>query len=55
MKKILALMLVLGEGVKPVNLGTRKSFADIAATVTELLGVDYETEGQSFAKEILKK
>ena len=48
-------LLVLGKGVKPVNLGTRKSFADIAATVTELLGVDYETEGQSFAKEILKK
>ena len=48
-------LLVLGKSVKPVNLGTRKSFADIAATVTELLGVDYETEGQSFAKEILKK
>ena len=46
-------LLVLGKAVKPVNLGTRKSFADIAATVTELLGVDYETTGQSFAKEIL--
>jgi len=46
-------LLVLGRKVKPVNLGTRKSFADIAATVTELLGVDYETPGESFAKEIL--
>ena len=46
-------LLVLGKAVKPVNLGTRKSFADIAATVTELLGVDYETSGESFAKEIL--
>jgi len=46
-------LLVLGKKVKPVNLGTRKSFADIAATVTELLGVDYETPGESFAKEIL--
>ena len=46
-------LLVLGKSVKPVNLGTRKSFADIAATVTELLGVDYETPGISFAKEIL--
>ncbi len=45
-------LLVLGKGVKPVNLGTRKSFADIAATVTDLLGVPYETEGTSFAKEI---
>ena len=46
-------LIVLGKAVKPVNMGTRKSFADIAATVTELLGVDYETSGVSFAKEIL--
>ena len=46
-------LLILGKAVKPVNMGTRKSFADIAATVTELLGVEYETPGQSFAKEIL--
>ncbi len=46
-------LLVLGKAVKPVNLGTRKSFADIAATVTELLGVEYDTPGVSFAAEIL--
>ncbi len=46
-------LLVLGKAVKPVNLGTRKSFADIAATVTELLGVAYQTPGTSFAKDIL--
>ena len=46
-------LLVLGKAVKPVNMGTRKSFADIAATVTDLLGVDYDTPGESFAKEIL--
>ena len=46
-------LMILGKAVKPVNLGTRKSFADIAATVTELLGVEYETPGVSFAKEIL--
>ena len=46
-------LLVLGKQVKPVNLGTRTSFADIAATVTELLDVPYETAGKSFAKEIL--
>ena len=46
-------LLVLGKSVKPVNMGTRKSFADIAATVTDLLGVDFETPGISFAKEIL--
>ena len=46
-------LLILGKGVKPGNLGTRTSFADIAATVTELLGVEYETPGRSFAKEII--
>ena len=46
-------LLILGKAVKSVNLGTRTSFADIAATVTELLGVEYETAGVSFAKEIL--
>ncbi len=46
-------LVMLGKAVKPVNLGTRKTFADIAATVTELLGVPYETPGQSFAKEII--
>ena len=46
-------LLVLGKKVKAGSLGTRKSFADIAATVTEILGVEYDTPGQSFAKEIL--
>ena len=46
-------LVILGKGVKPVNLGTRTSFADIAATVTELLGVEYENPGKSFAKETL--
>ncbi len=47
-------LLILGKGIAPVNLGTRTSFADVAATVAELLGVAYETPGKSFAKEILK-
>ena len=46
-------LLIAGKKVKPVNLGTRTSFADIAATVTELLGVKFSTPGKSFAKEIL--
>lgn len=46
-------LLVLGKAVKPVNLGTRKSFADIAATITDLLDVPYETFGNSFASEIV--
>ena len=47
-------LLVLGQSVKPVNLGTRSSFADIAATVAELLQVKLDTPGKSFAKEMLK-
>ena len=46
-------LLILGKAVKSVNLGTRATFADIAATVTELLGVDYDTPGKSFAEQIL--
>ena len=46
-------LLILGQGVKPVNLGTRDSFADIAATVAEMLGVALDTPGESFAKEVL--
>ena len=46
-------LLVLGKGVKPADLGTRNCFADIAATVAQLLGVSLETPGESFVKEIL--
>ena len=46
-------LVIAGPRVKPVNLGLRKSFADIAATVAELLDVKYETEGESFASEII--
>ena len=46
-------LLILGKQVKSVNLGTRESFADIAATVAEMLDVKLATPGKSFAKEIL--
>ena len=46
-------LLVLGKQVKPVNLGTRTSFADIAATIAELLNVQLDTPGKSFAEDIL--
>ena len=47
-------LLVLGDKVKPTDLGTRDSFADIAATIADLLQVDYETPGTSFSADILK-
>ena len=46
-------LVILGKGVKPGNLGTRDSFADIAATVAQLLDVELATPGKSFAEEIL--
>ena len=46
-------LLVLGKQVKPVNLGTRESFADIAATVADMLDVELATPGKSFKEEIL--
>ena len=46
-------LLILGQQVKPVNLGTRESFADIAATTAQLLEVPLDTPGKSFAAAIL--
>lgn len=46
-------LLILGNKVKPVNLGTRKCFGNIAATICDILDVPFETEGKSFKSEIL--
>ena len=45
-------LLVLGEGIKPASLGTRKSFADIAATAAEAFGTEQKTAGESFFADI---
>jgi len=48
-------ILVYGENVKAgVNLGTRKTFADIAATVSDILDIPSTPYGTSFKNEILK-
>lgn len=41
-------LIVYGKSVKPINLGTRKTFADIAATVADYLDVDFKCDGESF-------
>ena len=46
-------LLALGKGIKPGSIGTRESFADLAATVAELLGVKLDTPGKSFAQRLL--
>ena len=46
--------LVYGKDVKEgVNLGTRTSFADIAATIQDIFEVEQKTAGISFKDEIL--
>jgi len=46
-------LLAYGSGIKAGrNLGTRSTFADIAATIAELLGVQLTTQGKSFWGEI---
>lgn len=47
-------VLIYGEGIKPVNLGTRNGFGDIGATVLGLLGVDGKIDGENFADQILR-
>lgn len=48
-------LVIAGEPVKAgINLGTRASFADIAASVLEYLEVPGGTAGKSFMNEVLK-
>ena len=42
-------LLVYGPEISPVPLGTRRTFADIAATVCDWLDVPYSCVGESFA------
>lgn len=48
-------LLIYGEQIKEdYSLGTRSTFSDLAATITELLGTGLLENGDSFADEILK-
>ncbi|GAB6108877.1 phosphopentomutase [Fusibacter bizertensis] len=48
-------LLIYGEEIhKGVNIGTRKTFADVAATVSDILGIKATPYGTSFKNEILK-
>lgn len=47
--------LAYGEQVKKgVNMGIRKTFSDIAATILDIFGIDSRLDGTSFKDEILK-
>lgn len=47
-------LIIFGNDIKPVNLGTRPTFADIGATVCDLLNVGFDCAGESLKKFILK-
>ena len=48
-------MRLYGKDIKEnINLGLRNSFADIAATIQDIFGVEQVTAGESFKAEIMK-
>lgn len=48
-------MLIYGKQIKEnINLGTRKTFADISATILEILNLPKLKNGESFKDKILK-
>ena len=48
-------LLVYGNGINPVNLGTRPTYADIAATVADYLSVPYDGAGESLLSKLIKE
>ena len=46
-------MLIYGKNIREnVSLGTRKTFADIGATVLDLFGIENRVDGESFLKDV---
>ena len=45
-------LLIYGDAIRPVNLGTRHGFCDIAATVAEWMQTEDTGHGKSFASEV---
>jgi len=48
-------LLVYGDRIRPVNLGTRPTYADIAATVADYLSVPYDGAGESLLSKLIKE
>ena len=48
-------LLIAGPGVCPGALGTGETFANVAATVAQLLGAEYHCPGISYADALLKR
>lgn len=48
-------IIIYGEKIKPEDIGIRETFADIGATIADLLGLEKPKNGKSFANIILKE
>ncbi len=46
-------LLICGKKIKPKNLGTKETFSDIAASIAEYLGVEYNLCGISFLGDLI--
>lgn len=47
-------LLAIGRQVEPGNLGVRKTFSDLGATVAEWFGVSFRGKGESFLPQLIK-
>ena len=45
-------LLIYGDAIRPINLGTRHGFSDIAATVAKWMEIPNTGSGCSFAEEV---
>ena len=49
-------VIIYGKGIKEnVNLGTRKTFADIACTIAEVFNAENNFPGQSFLRDVVRE
>ena len=49
----MAPLLAIGPAVSPVDLGVRRTFSDLGATIGEWLGVSYRGRGESFLRQLI--
>ena len=48
-------LLVVGSRIRPVDLGVRRTFSDLGATVGEWLGVSFRGRGESFLSTLIAR
>ena len=48
-------LMIYGKKIKPIDLGTRETYADIGKTVADLFGIDCNIKGESFKNRITEE